>query len=311
MKNFFINAIAVLISFCSVAQEGWNWPEDPELKSKALEKQAYYKLLIAQSKHAEALETLNWLYENNPNLHQSIYIEGADCLTEVMKNADKDRQAQLQDSVLWMYDQRVEYFDNDAIVIDRKAYEAFQMFYKNPAKYGVLLNIYEQAYEMNGPKISAFNLNSYMLLAKLAYQNKPDIISAEKVLDIHSQISEIIETKRKNGENSERLNKEQDKTDAWLSSIEGILTCDFIKDKLVPKFKANPNDLANAKKIFKYSVQAKCTGEAYFLDASIPVYKESPSFTLAKAIGAKYLSGGDLRTGLTYFEEAQNLGISS
>ena len=312
MKNTISFTLCLLLSVGLFAQAGWTWPENEELKAQAVEKQAYYKLLIAQSEHGNALKELNWLYENNPNLHQSIYIEGVKCIEEIMKEVtDKTRTSQLKDSILWMFDQRITYFDNDASTMDRKAYQAFQLFYKTPSRYAELSDLYAKAYEMNGPEISDFNLNSYMLLAKLYHQRDKENMPAEKVLDIHTQISDVIAIKQKNGGNAERLRKEQDKTDAWLSSIEGILTCEFIQDKLVPKFRENPSDLATAKKIFKYSVQAKCTDQPYFLEASEPVFREQPTFALANAIGSRYLSSGELSKSQEYFEQATNLATSS
>ncbi|WP_370089439.1 tetratricopeptide repeat protein [Ekhidna sp.] len=305
-------ALLVLISSLSLAQEGWNWPEDPNMKSQAMEKQAYYKLLIAQSKFAEAMKPLNWLYENNPNLNPSIYIQGVDCIEDMLKKTtDKGRKERLQDSLLWMYDQRIKYFDNAASTMDRKAYEAFKMHYRTPSKYPMLYDLYSKAFEMNGPEISTFNLNPFMLLAKNYHESAPDKMPAEKVLDIHTQISDIIEQKRKNGESPDKLDKEQAKTDAWLSSIPGILTCEFIEAQLVPKFRANPTDLNTAKKIFKYSVEAKCTDQPYFLEASEPVFKEQPSFALASAIGNKYLASGEVNKGLQYHEEAAKLASSN
>lgn len=305
-------ALLVLVSTLSIAQEGWNWPEDPNMKSQAMEKQAYYKLLIAQSKFTEAMKPLNWLYENNPELNPSIYIQGVDCIEDMLKKtSDKDRKERLQDSLLWMYDQRIKYFDNGASTMDRKAYEAFKLYYKTPAKYPLLADLYAKAYEMNGPEISTFNLNTYMLLAKNFHQIDEEKMPAEKVLDIHTQISDIIEEKRKNGESADKLDKEQAKTDAWLSSIPGILTCDFIETQLVPKFRANPTDLNTAKKIFKYSVEAKCTDQPYFLEASEPVFKEQPSFALASAIGSKYLASGEVNKGLLYHEEALKLASNN
>lgn len=274
----------------------------------AKEKQAYYKLLLAQDKYTEAMVPLRWLYENNPSLHQTIYIEGETTIEKIMENVeDKARVATLRDSVLWMYDQRIEYFDNDANVTDRKSYQAFQYYYNQPAKYPMLAELYAKAYELNGPSIMTVNLSPYMFLAKLYHQRKPEEMTAEMVLDIHTLISDNIEEKRKAGESEKKLKKEQDKTDAYLSSIDGILSCEFIEDKLVPKFRENPTDLATAKKIFKYSVQAKCTNEPYFLEASEPVFETQPSFKLANVLGSKYLSSGEINKALEYFEQAANL----
>ncbi|WP_421764560.1 hypothetical protein [Ekhidna sp.] len=304
--------LMVLATSLSIAQNGWNWPEDPDMKTQAMEKQAYYKLLIAQSKYEEAMVPLNWLYENNPNLNPSIYIQGVDCIEDILKKTkDKARKERLQDSLLWMYDQRIAHFDNAASTLDRKAYEAFKLYYKTPSKYPMLADLYAEAYEMNGPEISTFNLNTYMLLAKNFHQINADKMPAEKVLDIHTLISDIIDQKRKNGENNEKLSKEQSKTDAWLSSIPGILTCEFIEEKLVPKFRANPTDLNTAKKIFKYSVEAKCTDKPFFMEASEPVFKEQPSYALASTIGNKYLASGEINKGLKYHEEALKLASNA
>lgn len=305
-------ALCVLTVCASFAQPGWNWPEDPNKKTEAMEKQAYYKLLMAQSKYEEAMTPLKWLYENNPELNPSIYIQGVDCLENILKNnKDGERKARLQDSLLWMYDQRIKYFDNDGSTMDRKAFSAFKLYYRTPAKFGLLADLYAKAYEMNGPEISTFNLNPYMLLAKNYHKSAPDKMPAEKVLDIHTQISEIIEVKRKNGENASKLDKEQAKTDAWLSSIPGILTCEFIEEKLVPAFRADPSDISNAKKIFNYSLQAKCIDQPYWLEASETVFKAQPSYKLAYTIGNKYNASGEPSKALTYHEEAEKLATGT
>lgn len=312
MKKFTIYIFTVFISFLSTAQTGWNWPEDEGQNALTKEKQAHYKLLMAKSEFPQALKELNWLYTNTPNLNPSIYIDGEDCLDYIIKKGvDSKRKDQLQDSILWMYDQRMVYFDNDASTMDRKAYKAFQMYYKTAPKFPLLADLYAKAYEMNGPEISYFNLNTYMLLAKNYHISDKLAMPAEGVLDIHSLIIDIIEQQKMNGGNMERLEKEQNKTDAWLESIPGILSCSFIEEKLVPKFKADPSDLNTAKKIFKYSVKAKCTDQPYFLEASEPVFKEQPSFTLASHIGNKYLAGGALAKGIQYHEEALKLASTS
>ncbi|MFK7951815.1 MAG: tetratricopeptide repeat protein [Ekhidna sp.] len=311
MKKLTIYLFFLTITAAAFAQSGWNWPEDEGKNAMAKEKQAHYKLLMAKSEFSPALKDLNWLYANTPNLNPSIYIHGVDCIDDMIKTASSDRKEQLQDSILWMFDQRMVNFDNDASTMDRKAYKAFQLYYKTPSKYKLLSELYAKAYEMNGPEISNFNLNTYMLLAKNYHKTKPSEMTAVDVLDIHSLITDIIEQKRQAGESPTRLDKEQDKTDAWLESIPGILNCAFIEEKLVPKFRADPTDLNTAKKIFKYSVKSKCTDQPYFLEASEPVFVEQPSFALASAIGNKYLVKGDLAKGIQFHEEAQKIATTN
>lgn len=310
MRYLFIY-LCLFISSAAMAQAGWNWPADGALKTQAIEKQAFYKVLMAQSKFDEAIQPLNWLYDNNPNLNQSIYIDGVKCLADLVKKADDaDRKSQLQDSILWMFDMRIEHFDNDAATIDRKAFEAFKMYYNKPDKYPILADLFEKAYELNGPEISYFNMNPYMMLASRFYKIDPAEMPAEKVLDIHTQISEIIESQKKNGGNLERLDKEQAKVDGFLGSVGDILSCEFIEEKLVPKFRENSTDVSTAKKIFKYSLSAKCTDQPYFMEASETVFKSQPTYQLAKVLASKYAGSEDYEKALQYHDQSISLASS-
>lgn len=292
----------------AMAQNGWRWPEDEAQKNMSLEKEAYYKVLIAQSNLEEAMVPLNWLYTNNPELNPSIYINGAKNLNNIIKaGVEADRKARLQDSVLWMFDMRIQHFEDDASTMDRKAYEAFKMYYNKPDNYPMLADLYAQAYEMNGPEISYFNLNPYMMLATNFYKTDVEQMPAEKVLDIHTLISDIIDQQRKAGGNEERLKKEQDKVDGFLGSIGDVLNCTFIETNLVPKFRENPADLTTAKKIFSYSVRAKCTDQPYFLEASETVYVSQPTYELARVLGGKYLANEEYDKAMEYHTKAKEL----
>lgn len=304
----FLFIIFSITAISLYAQTNWNWPEDETLRDQAKEKQAYYKIQAQLDDQNATFNTLQWLYQNNPELNASIYIDGAKTLGIIIKDeADKDRKTRLQDSLLWMYDQRIEYFGDEAKVIDRKAYDAFKQFYRNPSRYPMLLELYQKNFELNGNDVSDFNLIPYMTLAKFYHERSPESMTGEMVLEIHSVVSDVLAYKLEKGAKSEKVKKDQDKVDALLTSLDGILNCDFIASNLVPRLEANPEDLNTAKKIFKYSLQAKCTDQAYFTTSGELVYAESPSYSLAKALGDKYASAGDYEKARTYFDKALEL----
>ncbi len=308
MKQLFVYAYALIFSTFAFGQNGWKWPDDEDLRNKAIEQEAFYKVLIAQDKLEEAMQPLNWLYTNNPELNPAIYINGVKNLNNIIKaGVDAERKTRLQDSILWMYDMRIEHFDNDASTMDRKAFEAFKMHYRSQDKYPMLAQLYAQAYEMNGVAISYFNLNPYMMLATNYYKTNPAEMPAEKVLDIHTLISDVIYEKRKNGGKIDRLDKEQDKVDGFLGSIGDVLNCEFIESKLVPKFREEPSDIGTAKKIFSYSVRAKCTNQPYFLEASETVYTSQPTYELAKVLATKYVASEEYEKAMLYNSKALEL----
>ncbi len=309
MRFSVLFTLLFIINFSLIAQPGWNWPEDPDTKSVALEKQAYYKVNMGLEEWETALKTLNWLYTNNPELNPSIYIDGAKVIENIIeKETNKNRISRLQDSLLWTFDMRDQYFDDDVEVIDRKAYEAFKLFYKDPNKYPLLASLYGEAMDEAGSDLSTFNIAPYMTLVKYYYQRKPDEMTAQEVLDIHSALSDIINAKmEKNPGDAEKLSKEQDKIDALLSSMGDLINCDFIKDNLVPKLDKNPNDLNTAKKIFSYSLKAKCTDEDFFTMAGEVLFNEKPDFNLAFTLGKKYQSVENYSKSIEYFQKSLEL----
>ncbi len=297
-----------VLTFSAHSQAKWNWPEDAELLDQAKEKQAYYNIQTQLDDWNGAFSTLSWLYQNNPNLNPSIYIDGAKILGEILKTEeDENRVAVLEDSLLWMFDQRVKHFGDEGKVVDRKAYEAFKRFYRKRSKYSLLEELYEQNYALNGNNMSDFNLIPYMTLAKFYYEWKPEEMTPEKVLEIHDRVSSAIAYKIEKGGNKAKLKKDQDKADAFLSSLEGILSCEFIEEKLVPKLEADPSDINTAKKIFNYSLQAKCSDRPYFTQAGEVVYVEKPTFKLAKALGDKYQGSEDFAKASEYYLKASEL----
>ncbi|MEQ8473331.1 MAG: tetratricopeptide repeat protein [Marinoscillum sp.] len=300
--------ICSFLTISAYAQTGWNWPEDPDQYKLAQEKQAYYKLLMSTDKWNECFKTLNWLYANTPDLHESIYQDGPKVLDNLIESGISEaRQAILKDSILWTYDMRVKYFDNKESVIDRKAYTAFKMYYKDRSKYPLLLELYQELYGFDPKEISEFNLTPYMTLATYYHKSDPDVMTPTAVLDIHTTITSTIDSKIASGGNREKLLKEQDKIDAFLNSLGEILNCDFITINLVPKFEQNPEDLNIAKKIFSYSLKAKCTDQPYFTKAGETVFKADPSFSLGKALGDKYYRSEDYTKASEYYGKARDL----
>ncbi|MCP4458001.1 MAG: hypothetical protein GY816_08255 [Cytophagales bacterium] len=304
MKHIILISL-LLVATISQAQPGWNWPEDEKMYDMAQEKQAYYKVLMGQDKYVQALEQLKWLYSNNPNLNPSIYIDGTKCLETIIKSTeDMARINVLQDSALWMFDARIVHFGNEASVLDRKAYTAFKYHYKTASRYPLLIELFDKAYELNGAGISNFNLTPYMLITKYSYERKLDEMPREKVLDIHSTISNILDLKEKAGVD---MTDTRNKIDAFLSSIEGLLDCQYIESQLVPRLEANQDDLNIAKKIFSYSLQAKCSDQPYFMMAAETISRNEPSFALAKVLGDKWYNRGDYTKAMAQFTSATEL----
>lgn len=300
--------ILLFLSLLATSQSSWNWPSDPDLEKQAKEKQAYYKILIQTDQYQEAFNTLFWLYQNTPDLHESIYKDGAKIIDELLEtDLPADKKTRLEDSLLWTFDQRIELFDKDGSALDRKAYTAFKMYYKSPEKYPLLDSLYGQLYAYDASVISDFNITPYMTLTTYYYRTDPKAMDATRVLDIHTRITSVIDEKIAAGGSKTKLQKEQDKIDAFLNSLGNIISCDFIAEKLVPKMEADTNDLNLSKKVFSYSLKAKCTDQPYFLTSGEQYFSSEPSFSVANVLAERYYFSGNYEKAMKYYTEMKEL----
>ena len=308
-------SLVLSITFLGVyGQQEWNWPEEgTDFFSDVQEQQAFYKVNLQLEEWEKAWTSLQWLYENRPELHPSIYKDAVKVVEKILEaeGMESARTPGMEDSLLWIFDRRIELFDESTEIVDRKAYTAFKRYYKYPSRYALLDELFSDAYAASGDNMSTFMLTPYMSLAKFYHQSRPEEMPAEKVLDIHGKISAALEAKAAAGsETPAQIKKEQDKVDALLTSIGNILSCEFIEETLVPKLEANPEDLNVAKKIFTYSLKAKCSDQPYFTAAGEVIYENDPTYNLAAALGNKYMASDEYGKALEYFTRSNELAGS-
>jgi tetratricopeptide (TPR) repeat protein len=304
MKVKVITLSLILLGFTKLtAQPGWNFPESKEDSIFTNEKIVLYSDMMKLGNYKHSLPHLQWILTNVPDLNESIYINGAkifESLAETEKDPSQKRT--YEDSTLLMYDLRIKYFNDEAAVMNRKAYTAYGFFKDDKSKYSDLFDMYQKTFELNKNDVWDQNLLSYMDVVR-RYKLGGGNISDEEVLDIYDEIMNIIEHKTSSGKNVDRLERISDNVDKLLAATIQV-DCDFIQNTLGPKLKTNPDDLKLAKNIFKLAFAGKCMELPIFLEAVINIYEKEPNYGMAKLIGDRSYVNKDYDTALEYYNEA-------
>ena len=291
-----------IIATTAIAQPGWNWGDSVD---KAKEKNALYTDFVRAENWEAAKGPHSWLLKNTPDLNASIYINGAkiyEGLAEAASN--KDQEIAYQEKALEMYDLRIKYFNNEADVLNRKALTAYKYFKDDRPKYKDLYEMFNRAYELNGNDLYSSNLTAYMDVIR-RYKLTGGDLSDEEVFEKYTKITDVIEAQKESGGNKERLEKIADYVDKLLTATVEV-DCDFVEEKLGPKFR-NTGDVNLAKKIFGLMLQQKCTDSPLAMEVAEAVNNEEPNYGIAKFIGMKSASEGDLEKAQEYFEKAIEL----
>ncbi len=299
----------VLIAFTASAQcecsanyeDGWCWGTDPD---KAKEKNALYTDSYKVDNFEAAAADLNWLLENTPCLNKSIYINGAN-IFENLANIEKDpaKQAEYAAKTLEMFDRRIEYFGEEAKVLNYKAYVAYKLLKNDSKSYQLLLDLFDRTYELNGNELFPNNIIAYMDIVR-RYKAAGNALSDDAVFERYFGVSDVMDYKEAQGKPVPESIR--DNVDKLLLMIVPQIDCEIVIKDFGPKLEANP-DVNMAKKIFKLMLTGKCTEDPLALKAARMVDDNEPSYGIKIFIAGRSLGNDDKETAEKYYMQALEL----
>lgn len=286
------------------------WPEDGTMRAKAEESKVLYEDAIklgTPDALKSAVAPFRWMLKNVPNHHISLYIQGTDLYDKLASQEKaKPRKAAFVDTLMMIYDQRVQTCGDEKNVANRKALSFLKhMANEKPAE---TLQLMDKAIDLNKEEFMDGMLMPYMQVVRLNFKNLKNL-TEEQVLQKYDRIMEITDAKiKKDPKNAEKLQKiKSDIDDLLIQTV--TVNCDFVRKNLAPKFKQNPQDLNMARKIFTFMLKDKCTDDPLWLEAAETVHKldTTKNCGLAKNLGIIYISKKDYEKAEQFLKEAQSI----
>jgi len=292
------------------------WPDNPEMRAKAEESKVLYEDAVRAGQYKElkaAIKPFNWMLQNVPNHHVSLYITGGE-LYDKLASAEKDpkKKQVYADSLMIIYDLRMKTCGDEANVMNRKAL-SFVKFNAND-KPAESLQMLDKAIELVGNNISDGALVPYMQIIVIhQIKVKPGFTDVQ-ILERFDKLNAILDAKiqkaRSEGKPVDKYNTMRTQIEELLPKTGVKIDCDFVKKSMEPKYRQNPKDIALAKKIFGYMLQGKCTDDPLWLEVAEQIHadpNEPKNCGLAKNLGKIYLAKENFDKGAQYLKEAQEL----
>ncbi len=308
MKLFPVCFVLVMLSTSLYGQ--WNWGDDP---ATAKEKNAIYNDMMKNKSYDAAVEPLEWLLTNTPDLNPAIYINGVKIYDALQKQeTDAAKKKAYQDRCLELYDQRIENFGDEAEVLNRKAFQAYKFLKDDKERYGDLYNLFEKTFELNGDQVMVNNLVAYMDVIR-RYRAAGGSLTDDEVLEKYGKTMAILDKNvdkyEKAGKSTESLEKNRDFINRMLTGMVEM-DCAFIEEKIGPAFEADPSHLPMAKRIIALSLTYDCSKSPIFLTAAKTIQEQEPTFSMAKIIAIKYDAAKDYDQANKYYQEALEMAQS-
>ncbi len=293
-----VGLIAIIGIFSIMSTFGQKWPDAPEKRAKAEEMWVLLKDNSDAKNFAAAKPAFLWLYKECPDLIKGLYQYGSKTYEGLEKaETDKTVKAGLRDTALFLYDERIKYFGEEANVLNRKGLKAYNYLVNRRTENDKLYALYSKIYELNGD--NSYSSNLLYLQKMMCKMHKAEKLTKDEVLETYGKISETFDKKLEAGKSTDqKLKKMTD--DALADCIE--IKCEDIQNIMIPKYKANPDDIKLAKQIVGFMTTAKCPKDEIYYQCITTVLKKEPSCGGALGAAKRAKKDNDYSQALIFFQ---------
>lgn len=303
MKKFLllISAFAMMLIGSNVlSAQGKYGPDSTE----CIKYLSYYTDYFKQKNYDSALPNWRQAYKYcPPTARYSMLSDGTTLIRQLIsKNAyNPAYKAELIDSLMTIYDQRVEYWPKYATTsLNNKALDMYNYMKDEPEKlYQGLTEVIEKNGVKTRSNIFLFQVSTACDLYKDGKLDPESVINAyEKAVETLAQITP------KNDVEKRSIDKTIEDVESLFIASQ-VASCDNLIALFTPRYEADPQNLDLAKNIVKMmNVTEGCTDNDLFLNAVTTMHTMEPSHTSAYYLYKLHSSRNDYETASKYMQEA-------
>ena len=295
-------SVAALALFASskVSAQGKFGPDSAE----CIKYLSYYTEYYKQKNYDSALP--NWRKAYSlcpPTARYSMLSDGTTLIRQVIQKNQKDAvyRMKLVDSLMTIYDQRVEFWPKYAISsLNNKALDMYNYIKNDPERlYAGLNDIVAQTKEETRANIFLFQLNTAVDLYK------EGSLDPEKVIAVYEDAIKYLGMMTpKNDTEARSIAKTVEDVESLFITSQ-VASCDNLIALFTPRFEADPENLDLAKNVVRMMGMTEgCTDNDLFLNAVNTMHAKEPSHTSAYYLYKLYAGRGDYDNAVKFMNEA-------
>jgi tetratricopeptide (TPR) repeat protein len=231
--------------------------------------------------------------------------DGTTLLRRVIQANSKDAvyRMKLVDSLMTIYDQRVEFWPKYAVSsLNNKALDMYNYMKNDSEKlYAGLTEIVNQTKEQTRANIFLFQLNTAVDLYK------EGSLDPESVINVYENAVKYLGMMTPKNDTEKRSIEKTIEDVETLFITSQVASCDNLIALFGPRHEADPENLDLAKNIVRMMGMTEgCTDNDLFLKSVTTMHKMEPSYTSAYYLYKLYAGRGDVDNAVKYMNEAIN-----
>lgn len=244
------------------------------------------------------------VFLNCPAARLGTYVDGVRMLKYYIKRQkDADAKNALIDTLMMLYDARIQHFGKEGYVLGRKGVDLYQLRITDYEEaYATLTKSVELEGDASYPDVLVFLMRA---TKKMIDEGK---IGEDMIFDNYDLSSKIIEANLEaNKDNAKNLSNWENVRGNIDLIFEPFATCEAIIKIYTPKFKENPEDIKMLSKLTKLLDRKKCTDDPLYFDATVKLYDLEPSPESAYLIGKMLMKNQEYGKAIDYLKEGEKL----
>lgn len=250
-----------------------------------------------------------WVFNNCPRSSQNIYVDGVKIIEYLYNKTDDDkRKEDLIDTLMLIYDKRIEHFGNTntsrkGLVLGRKGVDLYKY---RPNQTKEIYSILDESVQIEGNKSSGPVLVYYFRVT--INGARAGLWDSTLIVENYDKISEIIDYNINLSRNNPKaLANWQNVQGNIETTFEPFATCKDLISIYSRKFDENQEDVDLLTKITRILDKKNCTDSELFFDATKKLHELQPTGQSAYLMGIMNIKKEQYETAASYLEQAVTL----
>lgn len=258
-----------------------------------------YREFLKYEIYQYAREPWRKAFEKCPSSSEKMYVDGVTMYRhDIEELSDGPVREGLIDTLMLIYDRRMQYFGGEGNVMGRKGIDLLTYRRSDMEQVQEAYTLLRKSIELEGEKSrDAVMLNFFS--AGIALENK-QIIDKKQLIEDHFMVTAILE---KLEERSSRWKRTRETIDEIMEK-ERIFTCEALDAYFATRLDQNKGDLGFLEKMTSYYAASDCKKSDILLDALEQLYKLAPGPETAHQLAILYINRGDMNKASDYLKMA-------
>lgn len=276
----------------------------PEDSLNCLKNLSLYQDYYKQKQYDESLKFLRNVLQICPSCSKSIYVKGAKLYGKAIKKnkANKELKEKLVDTLMMVYDMRIENFGEKGFVLGRKAADLAKY---RPSAVEEAYGMFQESLELQGNDMEAGAL-VYMYQTRYKMYKKGKC-TKEDVIDLYPKLKAIADYNVKNSTRGKDQENYKKSGDNLLEFFKQVAECEDLVKAFKPRFEKDPENVEQLKEILSLLNTKECEDSEFYIAVAKKLQEKEPSALAAWSIANWYVKKSDCSNAIKFYDEAYNL----